>query len=620
MSNFNNTSYTTKMTVKEAAIANRLFNSYAAMYNFASDANDTAINGLTFAVTESVNEYENGKYYLKSGAGTNNVVFERILTSNDVKVNNALSASTNSSGLTISLKESEVVPGVYNTLHINEYGLAVSGTNKNYGDITSATTTNSGVTININGDTIEFGHKVGNAVINDALLKFTIDDFGHIVTTSAVTASDLPSHTHSQYISGITSSNSGITASKNNGVVNLQHEAGKLIPLSFVKIQTNERGHVINSSAVTASDLPSHTHTLSSLTDTENLISGVTDSPSINLTLTNSVLSGDVTINTATTYTLSSVTPEILKQNIISASPQGLVALSWCEIDEANNALIFSNTNGKSSMPLSGVGRYTNLVNAFEGPFQIDKFDGETVIDLVVQSGITPNQPYREAVFNKYGIATSGVSDNWQFNQRVEVNNNITSKQFFNIIGNDIIENARNISNDDIDAIDNVDFGSYNFKSDAVDIKRYGLIEYYHRNGYFKDLYTQNTNGYNSVDMISLLALKLQALTKKTKELASSLSSRTDTITITFNHEEEIIYFPISGTISQFRFYNFPSNSSSVDMYIGNSATATTLVYNTSAMTINADSFLRFRIDSSLVVPGTLRCFYFNKTSTYQIN
>lgn len=617
MSNYNNTSYTTKMTVKEAAIANRLFNSYAAMYNFASDANDTAINGLTFAVAESVNEYENGKYYLVSGAGTNNVVFERILTSNDIKVNDALSASTNSSGLTISLKESEVVPGVYNTLHINEYGLAVSGTNKNYGDITSATTTNSGVTININGDTLEFGHKVGNAVINNALLKFTIDDFGHIVTTSAVTASDLPSHTHSQYISGITSSNSGITVSKSNGVVNLQHEAGKLIPLSFVKIQTNERGHVVNSSAVTASDLPSHTHTLSSLTDTENLISGVTDSPSINLTLTNSVLSGDVTINTATTYTLSSVTPEVLKQNIISASPQGLVALSWCEIDEANNELIFCNTNGKSSMPLSGVGRYTNLVNASEGPFQIDRFDGETVIDLVVQSGITPNQPYREVVFNKYGIATSGVSDNWQFNQKVEVNNNISSKQFFNIISTDIIENSTNVTNDDINAIDTVNFIRYNFKSDAVDIKRYGVWEYNLRSGYFKDLITQNTNGYNSVDIISLLALKLQSLTKKVNDITPTLSSRTDTITITFDNEEEIVYFPTSASISGFTFFNFPSNSRSVDMYIGNSATATTLTTSTSAITINADSFLRFRIDSSLVVHGTVRCFTFQKTYIY---
>ena len=618
MSNFNNTSYTTKMTVKEAAIANRLFNSYAAMYNFASDANDTAINGLTFAVAESVNEYENGKYYLVSGAGTNNVVFERILTSNDIKVNDALSASTNSSGLTISLKESEVVPGIYNTLHINEYGLAVSGTNKNYGDITSATTTNSGVTININGDTLEFGHKVGNAVINNALLKFTIDDFGHVVTTSAVTASDLPSHTHNQYISGITSSNSGITVSKSNGVVNLQHEAGKLIPLSFVKIQTNERGHVVNSSAVTASDLPSHTHTLSSLTDTENLISGVTDSPSINLTLTNSVLSGDVTINTATTYTLSSVTPEVLKQNIISASPQGLVALSWCEIDEANNELIFCNTNGKSSMPLSGVGRYTNLVNASEGPFQIDRFDGETILDLVVQSGITPNQPYREVVFNKYGIATSGTSDNWQFNQKVEVNNNISAKQFFNIIATDYIENNKNITNDDINAIDSVNFISYNFKSDAVDIKRYGVWEYNLRYGYFKDLITQNTNGYNSVDIISLLALKLHSLTKTYNDMLSTLTNRIDTITISFDHEEEIVYFPTSALISGFTFYNFPNNSSSVDMYIGDSATATTLTHSTSAMTINADSFLRFRIDSSLVVPGTLRCFTFQKK--YNIN
>ena len=616
MSNYNNTSYTTRMTVKAPAIANRLFNSYAAMYNFASDANDTALNGLDFAVAESVNEYENGKYLLVSGAGTNNVVFERVLTSDDIKVNDPLSASTNASGLTISIKESEVVPGVYNTLHVNEYGLAVSGTNKNYGDITSAITTNSGVTININGDTIEFGHKVGNAVITDALLKFTIDDFGHIVTTSAVTASDLPSHTHSQYISGITSSNSGITVSKSNSVVNLQHEAGKLIPLSFVKIQTNERGHVINSSAVTASDLPSHTHTLSSLTDTENLISGVTDSPSINLTLTNSVLSGDVTINTATTYTLSSVTPEILKQNIISASPQGLVALSWCEIDEANNALIFCNTNGKSSMPLSGVGRYTNLVNAFEGPFQIDKFDGETVIDLVVQSGITPNQPYREVVFNKYGIATSGVSDNWQFNQKVEVNNNISAKQFFTITDRDIIENSKNISNDDINAIDSVNFVSYNFKSDAVDIKRYGVYEYNLRSGYFKDLITQNANGNYSIDIISLLALKLHSLIKKVDDITPTLSSRTETITINFSdHDEEIIYFPTSASISGFNFYNFPSGNRTVDMYIGNSVNATTITTSTSEITINADSFLRFKIDSSLA--GTLRCFTFTKTYIY---
>ena len=52
-------------------------------------------------------------------------------------------------------------------------------------------------------------------------------------------------------------------------------------------------------------------------------------------------------------------------------------------------------------------------------------------------------------------------------------------------------------------------------------------------------------------------------------------------------------------------------------MYIGNSATATTINRSTSAMTINADSFLRFRIDSSLIVPGTLRCFTFTKTYTY---
>ena len=58
MPNFNNTSYTTKMTVKEPAVANRLFSSYTAMYNFASDANDTAINGLTFKIANSSNEFE----------------------------------------------------------------------------------------------------------------------------------------------------------------------------------------------------------------------------------------------------------------------------------------------------------------------------------------------------------------------------------------------------------------------------------------------------------------------------------------------------------------------------------------------------------------------------------
>lgn len=92
-----------------------------------------------------------------------------------------------------------------------------------------------------------------------------------------------------------------IEITRNNGRYVLSHKNNKKVTNEFVKITTDSQGHIISTSAVTASDLPSHTHDIAEINNLENALTGYT---SINTVIHagsgltgGGSLSGDVTIN-----------------------------------------------------------------------------------------------------------------------------------------------------------------------------------------------------------------------------------------------------------------------------------------------------------------------------------
>ena len=602
MPNFNNTSYTTKMTVKESAIANRLFNSYTAMYNFASDANDTAINGLTLTVAESVNKYENGEYYLVSGAGTNNVVFERVLTSNTLKTTSPLSSITNASGVTIQLNENEVNDGVYNRFLVDKNGVIVSGDVVQHGTVKSATTVDDIINVEINNKVIQVSHKT-NSNINDGFVKFNTDGYGHIISTSAVTASDLPSHTH-DYLSSITTDNA-IDKTISDSVATLTHKTSTPQSLGLVKIQTDAFGHVIDSTDAVGTDLPSHIHSFNEITNKSLLISGLTDSETVKFSYDNRV-KADVAIEDALSFTVTSTTINNLKKNLIKTNNDGLYAVSYCDLDLGRNMLIFANANGVSSLSLSNVGRNIPLSAATNSPIQLSLLNHQMTFDLAEKQDVTPNGNYNLMKFDKYGLLISGSSEPIPINSEFKVSDNLLARTFEITCDKDLIENVTEISDADFAKALNVDVKSYNFIDDLVDKKRYGVLANDLTTAGLTNLVNIDSNNNESVDIISFLCLKTEYYNRLVKKMQEQLNYMNFTIDFTYDNSYNF-YTLRKITIVKFAFFNI----SEVSVTYNNNTT----VINSSEQTFtkNGNTYANFQIDSNLIdgTPKALSIVYY---------
>ena len=604
MPNFNNTSYTTKMTVKEPSVANRLFSSYTAMYNFASDANDTAINGLTFKIANSSNEFENGEYYLVSGAGTNNVVFRRVLTSSTLKATAPLSSVTNASGVTIQLNENEVNDGVYNRFLVDKNGVIVSGDVIQHGTVKSATTVDDIIDVEINNKVIQVSHKT-KPNLNGGFVKFNTDGYGHIISTSAVTASDLPSHTH-DYISSVTTDNA-INKTVSNNVVTLAHKTSTPQSLGLVKIQTDAFGHVINSTDAVGTDLPSHIHSFNEITNKSLLVSGLTDSKTVKFSYDKRV-KADAVIEDALSFTVTSTTVNNLKKNLIKVNNDGLYAVSYCDLDLGRNMLIFANANGVSSISLSNVGRDIPLSAATNSPIQLSLLNHQMTFDLEEKQDVTPNGNYSLMKFDKYGLLLSGSNEPIPINSEFKVSDNLLARTFEITCDDDLVENISEITDADFAKALNVDVKCYNFIDDLIDKKRYGVLPSDLRAAGLTNLINVDSNNNESVDIISFLCLKTEyysRLVKKQREqfdLANYLS-------FVFNFTYDNLYSfytPKNLTIVKFAFFNISEVTAT---YRNNP-----MIINSSDQTfeMTGNSYANFQIDSSLVdgTPKALGIYY----------
>ena len=107
------------------------------------------------------------------------------------------------------------------------------------------------------------------------LYKITVDSLGHVSATAAVTASDLPSHSHTLNMASSTGSSSitlaantkyQLTAGGSTYIFTTPTDTVYTHPTytekanGLYKITVDSLGHVSATAAVTASDLPSHTH------------------------------------------------------------------------------------------------------------------------------------------------------------------------------------------------------------------------------------------------------------------------------------------------------------------------------------------------------------------------
>lgn len=169
-----------------------------------------------------------------------------------------------------------------------------------------------GTGLSKSGTTLNHSNNV-TALTTASLKKVKYDAQGHITGTSDVSGSDLPSHTHSEYStfsgsysdltnkptipsktsdltndSGFLTSHQDISGkidtagtglSKSGTTLNHSNSVTALTTASFKKVKYDSQGHITGTSDVSASDLPTHTHS-QYLTEHQSLANYVTTSDS----------------------------------------------------------------------------------------------------------------------------------------------------------------------------------------------------------------------------------------------------------------------------------------------------------------------------------------------------
>jgi hypothetical protein len=104
--------------------------------------------------------------------------------------------------------------------------------------------------------------------------------------------------------------------------------------------------------------------------------------------------------------------------------------------------------------------------------------------------------------------------------------NTIVANSFYNSSDMNLKENIASIGESDYEKVNNIDFKSFNFKSDELKTKTYGVIAQDVQNAGLNEIVKTNDEGNLSVDYISLLILKIGSLENEVKKLREELNKK----------------------------------------------------------------------------------------------
>lgn len=106
-------------------------------------------------------------------------------------------------------------------------------------------------------------------------------------------------------------------------------------------------------------------------------------------------------------------------------------------------------------------------------------------------------------------------------NNQIQFNNNgnITASAFYENSDVTLKENINSISESDLNKVEEVEFKEFNFIKDENKTKKYGVVAQEVEEAGLDNLVSSDMEGKKSVDYISLLVLKIQALEKRVAEL-----------------------------------------------------------------------------------------------------
>lgn len=171
---------------------------------------------------------------------------------------------------------------------------------------------------------------------------------------------------------------------------------------------------------------------------------------------------------------------------------------------------ILTLTKGTISAGTSGItqseadGRYVNI-------------SGDTMTgDLNVTGHIVSAQIVDVTIVEALQINISGNTNN----NAINVNNGgVTAKAFYESSDISLKENIAPITKEATDAVDCLTFKQFNFKDDKDKTTKYGVVAQEVEAARLSNLVSANEEGVKSVDYISLLILKIEALEKRITEL-----------------------------------------------------------------------------------------------------
>lgn len=128
-----------------------------------------------------------------------------------------------------------------------------------------------------------------------------------------------------------------------------------------------------------------------------------------------------------------------------------------------------------------------------------------TPCSLFMSAGFQHNDPSPNFSMSQAGVLTCKGS--------------ITASSFYESSDASLKENITSITEQAVNAVDCLQFKQFNFKNDEDKITKYGVVAQEVEAAGLDNLVKENENGEKSVDYISLLILKIEALEKRIAEL-----------------------------------------------------------------------------------------------------
>lgn len=187
-------------------------------------------------------------------------------------------------------------------------------------------------------------------------------------------------------------------------------------------------------------------------------------------------------------------------------------------INGTGNAIVDATfQNGQLNLTKGTISAGTSGITQSEADSRYVNVSGDTMTgDLNVTGHTVSAQTVDVTNIEALQIAVSGNTNN----DAINVNNGgVTAKAFYESSDISLKENVAPITKEATNAVDCLVFKQFNFKDDKDEITKYGVIAQEVEAVGLPNLVSTNEEGVKSVDYISLLILKIEALEKRIAEL-----------------------------------------------------------------------------------------------------